>query len=123
MVLNGGQEEMGDENRTTNLREEAIRRRGECRTEDLDRLRREAGKGIERKIDSGKGATGKSKSRVTERLPKTGIFIRLDNDILAYFRKHGRGYQARINAVLRGYMDAQTTENSGPAAAGRSGLD
>ena len=36
---------------------------------------------------------------------KTSMTIRLDADVLAYFRGLGRGYQTRINAVLRSYMD------------------
>jgi uncharacterized protein (DUF4415 family) len=33
------------------------------------------------------------------------ISIRIDSDILAYFRSKGKGYQSRINAVLRTYVD------------------
>jgi uncharacterized protein (DUF4415 family) len=36
---------------------------------------------------------------------KTPISIRLDDDVLAFFRDGGAGYQKRINAVLRSYMD------------------
>jgi uncharacterized protein (DUF4415 family) len=39
--------------------------------------------------------------------PKEQITLRLDPDILKFFRKHGRGYQTTINAVLRKYMEAQ----------------
>lgn len=39
--------------------------------------------------------------------PKTQLTIRLDPDILAFFKKEGRGYQSRINAVLRSYVEAQ----------------
>jgi len=43
-----------------------------------------------------------------ERLPtKEAISIKLDDDVLAFFRKQGRGYQTRINAVLRRYMQAR----------------
>jgi uncharacterized protein (DUF4415 family) len=31
---------------------------------------------------------------------KTWITLRLDPDVLAFFRKHGKGYQTTINAVL-----------------------
>lgn len=37
---------------------------------------------------------------------KTAISIKLDQDVLAFFREQGRGYQTRINAVLRHYMQA-----------------
>lgn len=35
---------------------------------------------------------------------KTPISIRLDDDVLAFFKAGGPGYQKRINAVLRSYM-------------------
>jgi uncharacterized protein (DUF4415 family) len=35
---------------------------------------------------------------------KTPISIRLDDDVLAFFKQGGPGYQKRINAVLRAYM-------------------
>jgi uncharacterized protein (DUF4415 family) len=38
---------------------------------------------------------------------KERISIRLDKDILAFFRAEGRGYQSRINKVLREYMAVQ----------------
>ena len=38
---------------------------------------------------------------------KRQITLRLDPDILAFFRRHGKGYQTTINAVLRRYMEAQ----------------
>jgi uncharacterized protein (DUF4415 family) len=36
--------------------------------------------------------------------PKKDIHIRLDADILDWFKKTGRGYQTRINNVLRAYV-------------------
>ena len=38
---------------------------------------------------------------------KQAISIRLDADVLEWFRLKGRGYQTHINAVLRAYVDAQ----------------
>jgi uncharacterized protein (DUF4415 family) len=38
--------------------------------------------------------------------PKETVTIRIDADVLEWFRKQGRGYQARINAILRSYMRA-----------------
>ncbi len=34
--------------------------------------------------------------------------LRLDPDVLAWFRAQGKGYQTRMNAVLRAYMKAQS---------------
>ena len=38
---------------------------------------------------------------------KKQITIRLDPDVLAYFRKRSRRYQTTINAVLRKYVEVQ----------------
>jgi len=35
---------------------------------------------------------------------KKAISIRVDEDVLDYFKKEGTGYQRRMNAVLRSYM-------------------
>ena len=35
---------------------------------------------------------------------KKSVTLRLDEDLLAFFRQGGPGYQTRINAVLRAYM-------------------
>ncbi len=39
--------------------------------------------------------------------PKEQITLRIDPDVLTFFRKHGRGYQSTMNAVLRKYMEAR----------------
>jgi uncharacterized protein (DUF4415 family) len=39
---------------------------------------------------------------------KQSVTIRIDRDLLQWFRKQGRGYQTRINAVLRAFVEAQT---------------
>ena len=36
--------------------------------------------------------------------PKSTITIRIDPDVLKWFKKQGKGYQTRINAILRLYM-------------------
>jgi uncharacterized protein (DUF4415 family) len=36
---------------------------------------------------------------------KEAISIRLDEDVLSYFKNLGAGYQTRINAVLRHFME------------------
>jgi uncharacterized protein (DUF4415 family) len=33
--------------------------------------------------------------------PKRALSLRLDDDVVAYFRRSGRGWQSRINAALR----------------------
>ncbi len=37
---------------------------------------------------------------------KEVVTLRLDPDVLAFFRRDGRGYQTRINAVLRAFVEA-----------------
>ena len=46
------------------------------------------------------------------RLPtqKSSITVRLDSDVLEWFREQGKGYQTRINAVLRMYMEAHRND-------------
>lgn len=46
---------------------------------------------------------------------KVPISIRLDDDVLAFFKAAGEGYQRRINAVLRSYMRQATKAKSGRA--------
>ena len=48
--------------------------------------------------------------RVSELIPaenKQQITLRLDADLIAFFRSTGRRYQSRINAALREYVTAQ----------------
>lgn len=37
---------------------------------------------------------------------KECISIRLDKDVLKFFRKQGKGYQSRINKALRAFVEA-----------------
>jgi len=37
---------------------------------------------------------------------KEPVGLKLDDDILSWFKSQGRGYQTRINAVLRRYVEA-----------------
>ena len=37
--------------------------------------------------------------------PKTAVTIRLDRQVLNWFKAKGPGYQMRINALLRAYME------------------
>lgn len=46
--------------------------------------------------------------------PKRLISLRLDPDVLNFFQSGGKGYQTRINAVLRAYMRANSDPNTGP---------
>jgi len=39
--------------------------------------------------------------------PKQAVTIRLDADVLEWFKEQGQGYQTRINQLLRVYMEAK----------------
>jgi uncharacterized protein (DUF4415 family) len=41
---------------------------------------------------------------------KQQITLRLDPDVLGFFRRQGRGYQTAINAVLRHYVRSQEVD-------------
>ena len=43
--------------------------------------------------------------------PKRAINLRVDEDVLEWFKRQGKGYQTRINAVLRAYMQAKSTSS------------
>ncbi len=54
-----------------------------------------------------------SSAEILELPTKSAVSIRLDPDVLAFFKTGGKGYQTRINAVLRSYMKAQTSRQEG----------
>lgn len=45
---------------------------------------------------------------------KAAISLRLDAEVLDWFKARGPGYQTRINAVLRAYMEAAGPGETGP---------
>jgi uncharacterized protein (DUF4415 family) len=44
---------------------------------------------------------------------KTAIHATFDRDVVAFFKQGGRGYQTRMNAVLRHYMETQQAKKAG----------
>ena len=40
--------------------------------------------------------------------PKDRLTIRVDHDVVQWLKKRGKGYQTRINAILRSDMEAQS---------------
>jgi uncharacterized protein (DUF4415 family) len=45
--------------------------------------------------------------RGLKRVPsKTSVSLRIDADVLEWFKAQGPGYQTRMNAVLRAFKDA-----------------
>jgi uncharacterized protein (DUF4415 family) len=37
---------------------------------------------------------------------KTSVHLRLDSDVVEWFKNHGKGHLSRMNAVLRAYVEA-----------------
>ena len=50
---------------------------------------------------------------------KKPLTIRLDADVLAWLKGQGKGYQTRINALLRSSMERQQRLRSRPVSTGR----
>lgn len=48
-----------------------------------------------------------SNAVIVEPVIKKHVSIRLDSDVIDFFKEDGRGYQSRINQVLRSYMEHQ----------------
>lgn len=44
------------------------------------------------------------KAKVVMPIEKVMISMRVDADVVAFFKSEGRGYQTRMAAVLRGYV-------------------
>lgn len=42
--------------------------------------------------------------------PKAHMNLRIDADVVDWFKQQGRGYQTRMNAVLRAFMEAHRRE-------------
>lgn len=45
-------------------------------------------------------------ARVVLPMPKVPVSVRLDRDVLEWFKRQGPRYQSRMNAVLRAFMEA-----------------
>lgn len=88
---------------------EAMRRRGESRS-DWDAAQRKPQAEVERLAEAEDGPLPEGwESTVEIGLParKQAVHMRLDADVLEWFRAHGPGYQTRINAVLRSFVQAR----------------
>ena len=45
---------------------------------------------------------------------KAQVTLRVDPDVLRWFKSQGHGYQTRINSLLRAYMEANLSQNKTP---------
>jgi uncharacterized protein (DUF4415 family) len=57
------------------------------------------------------------KARWVMPVVKKPVTLRLDSDVLEFFRRGGKGYQTRINAVLRAFMQSNRTASAQPRRA------
>jgi uncharacterized protein (DUF4415 family) len=95
---------------------EERRARGESRT-DLARVRTKTAEELERDIASDPDFSGvpedwyKSAEAVMP-TPKKLLSLRLDSDVVDWFKKQGPGYQTRINAVLRAFVQQTVVQRS-----------
>jgi uncharacterized protein (DUF4415 family) len=82
-----------------------------------DRLRRmtdaEIGEAVARDQDAAGLDIDWSRAEVVIPAAKQVISIRLDRDIVDYFKRTGRGYQTKINAVLRSYVQHEKRHAKG----------
>lgn len=95
---------MSDANIESMSLSEALLGKGEDRT-DWELLRRQREAGVEPEADPDEGEFDDSRVRVVEPRRKQAISVRLDPDILEFFKAGGPGYQTRMNAALRLYMN------------------
>ena len=56
-----------------------------------------------------------SKAKLVVPANKQHINLRVDADVLQFFKQGGKGYQTRMNAVLRTYMMAQANQQNDEA--------
>ena len=74
---------------------DAMRERG------LDKTRSDA------PIAESLGADFWKSARVVVPPGKTSVHLRLDSDVVEWFKANGKGHLTRMSAVLRAYVDAQ----------------
>lgn len=51
------------------------------------------------------------KATITLPKRKDSITLRLDHEVLSYFKRQGKGYQTFINAVLKTYVESQEKQD------------
>lgn len=79
---------------------------------DWARLRREEAAGIEPELDEEEIGIewDWDNARLVRAPVKKAVSMRVDEDVLAFFKAAGPRYQTRMNAVLRLYMKARQAQ-------------
>jgi uncharacterized protein (DUF4415 family) len=86
----------------------AMRERGEIHQPDWDYIDSLTEEQLEASIDfEEEGTFDLGKASAGLPLPKRQLTVRFDGDIIAWFKAQGPGYQARMHAVLRSYVEEQ----------------
>jgi uncharacterized protein (DUF4415 family) len=81
-------------------------RRGGDRT-DWERVQNLTYEEIEASVDfEDEGTFDWSTARADMPQPKRQLTVRLDQEVIDWFKSQGPGYQTRMNAVLRSYVNA-----------------
>lgn len=84
---------------------------------DLDRLRRMSDAEVRDSSPpelSGLPHDFWDSAELVEPVRKQAVSLRIDEDVLAWFRQRGPRYQSRMNAVLRSYMNARSRGRARP---------
>jgi uncharacterized protein (DUF4415 family) len=76
-------------------------------TTDWESLRKLEAAGVEPERDEDEFDLDWTRAELVTPEPKKMISLRVDPDVLEFFKAQGAGYQTRMNAVLRAWMDAQ----------------
>lgn len=74
---------------------------------DWDALRRAEELGQDPEADEDEFEVDWTRAKLVTPEPKKAISLRVDPDVLEFFKSQGAGYQTRMNAVLRAWMEAQ----------------
>lgn len=89
--------------------------RGEDRT-DWERVRAMTDEEVEAAIDhEEEGEFDWSTTQIGIPGPKQQLTVRLDLEVIEWFKTQGAGYQTRMNAVLRSFVEAQKKKNTSSA--------
>ena len=84
---------------------------------DLDRLRRMSDADVRDSSPpelSGLPHGFWDSAELVEPVRKQAVSLRIDEDVLDWFRQRGPRYQSRMNAVLRSYMNARSRGRARP---------
>jgi len=84
---------------------------------DLDRLRRMTDAEVSDRSPpdlSGLPHDFWDSAELVELVRKQAVSLRIDEDVLDWFRQRGPRYQSRMNAVLRSYMNARSRGQARP---------